>query len=89
MLEATLMQATVHVSRLETYMPYLLARSMCSVTGFDVTQCNQNFMLSDSSLLIRFSDATALDELTESASPITEEHAWSNQHQHPTTSIAG
>ncbi|KAF2587612.1 hypothetical protein F2Q70_00034947 [Brassica cretica] len=46
---------------------------MYSVTGFDVTQCNQNFRLSDSSLLIRFSDATAIAALTEPSSPIPKE----------------
>nr|VDC76023.1 unnamed protein product [Brassica rapa] len=34
---------------------------MYYVTSFDVTRCNQNFRLLDSSLLIRFSDATALE----------------------------
>lgn len=67
------MQATVNVSRLATYRPYLQAGSMYSVTGFDVTRCNQNFRLSNSSLLIRFSDATALAELTEPAFPIPKE----------------
>ncbi|KAL0676793.1 hypothetical protein Bca4012_004774 [Brassica carinata] len=36
------------------------AVSMYYVTSFDVTRCNQNFRLSDSSLLIQFSDTTAL-----------------------------
>ncbi|WZZ43264.1 hypothetical protein YC2023_039523 [Brassica napus] len=36
------------------------AVSMYYVTSFDVTRYNQNFRLSDSSLLIQFSDATAL-----------------------------
>ncbi|CAF2072283.1 unnamed protein product, partial [Brassica napus] len=56
---------------------YLRAGSMYSFTGFDVTQCNQNFRLSHSSLLIRFSDATTcattLAELTEPSSPIPKE----------------
>lgn len=56
--QATIMQ--VNVSRLATYGPFLPAGSMYSFTGFDVTQCNQNFRLSHSSLLIRFSDATTL-----------------------------
>ncbi|KAL0754435.1 hypothetical protein Bca101_092103 [Brassica carinata] len=67
------MQASVNVSRLATYGPYLWACSMYSFTSFDVTQCNQNFRLSHSSLLIRFSDATTLAELTEPSSPIPKE----------------
>ncbi|CAF1914584.1 unnamed protein product [Brassica napus] len=54
------MLATVNVNRLATYMPYLKAG-------------NQNFRLSYSSLLIRFSDANSLDEITEPASPTPEE----------------
>ncbi|KAG2283951.1 hypothetical protein Bca52824_055171 [Brassica carinata] len=57
---ATLMLATVNVNRLATYMPYLKAG-------------NQNFRISYSSLLIRFSDANSLDEITEPASPTPEE----------------
>ncbi|KAH0850794.1 hypothetical protein HID58_095247 [Brassica napus] len=53
---ATLMLATVNVNRLATYMPYLKAG-------------NQNFRLSYSSLLIRFSDANSLDEITEPLHP--------------------
>ncbi|KAL0834743.1 hypothetical protein Bca101_086632 [Brassica carinata] len=71
--KATIMQASVNVSRLATYGLYLRAGSMYSFTGFDVTQCNQNFRLSHSSLLIRFSDATTLAELTEPSSPIPKE----------------
>ena len=71
--QATIMQASVNVSRLATYGPYLWACSMYSFTSFDVTQCNQNFRLSHSSLLIRFSDATTLAELTEPSSPIPKE----------------
>ncbi|KAH0899847.1 hypothetical protein HID58_049415 [Brassica napus] len=58
--KATLMLATVNVNRLATYMPYLKAG-------------NQNFRISYSSLLIRFSDANSLDEITEPASPTPEE----------------
>ncbi|KAL0835240.1 hypothetical protein Bca101_087129 [Brassica carinata] len=67
------MQASVNVSRLATYGLYLRAGSMYSFAGFDVTQCNQNFRLSHSSLLIRFSDATTLAELTVPSSPIPKE----------------
>ncbi|CAG7861019.1 unnamed protein product [Brassica rapa] len=61
------MLATVNVNRLATYRTYLKEGSMYSITGFD------NFWLSYSSLLIRFSDATSLDEITKPASPIPEE----------------
>lgn len=71
--QATIMQASVNVSRLATYGLYLRAGSMYSFAGFDVTQCNQNFRLSHSSLLIRFSDATTLAELTVPSSPIPKE----------------
>ncbi|WZZ36986.1 hypothetical protein YC2023_020387 [Brassica napus] len=57
---ATLVLATVNVNRLATYMPYLKAG-------------NHNFQISYSSLLIRFSDANSLDEITEPASPTPEE----------------
>ncbi|KAH0906182.1 hypothetical protein HID58_038009 [Brassica napus] len=69
--KATLMLATVNVNRLATYRTYLKEGSMYSITGFDI-QCS-NFWLSYSSLLIRFSDATSLDEITKPASPIPEE----------------
>ena len=41
---------------------YLHAKRLQS---FDVTRCNQNFRLLDSSLLIRFRDTNSLDEVTE------------------------
>ncbi|WZZ46725.1 hypothetical protein YC2023_042984 [Brassica napus] len=37
--------------------------------SFDVTRCNQNFQLLDSSLLIRFRDTNSLDEVTEPVKP--------------------
>ncbi|CAN6909432.1 unnamed protein product [Brassica oleracea] len=46
---------------------------MYSITGFDVARCNPNFRLSDSSLLVQFSDAISLNEFTEPISPIPEE----------------
>lgn len=38
-----------------------------------MARCNPNFRLTDSSLLIRFSDATSLKVLTEPSSPLPEE----------------
>ncbi|CAN6987164.1 unnamed protein product [Brassica oleracea var. botrytis] len=45
---------------------YLHAKRLQS---FDVTRCNQNFRLLDSSLLIRFRDTNSLDEVTEPVKP--------------------
>lgn len=58
---------------MSTFRHRLTAGSMFSVSGFDVTECNQNFMLSDSPLAIRFSDSTTMDEMTEPVNPIPEE----------------
>ncbi|KAH0858964.1 hypothetical protein HID58_087225 [Brassica napus] len=71
--QATLIHATVNVHHLTTFRHRLTAGSMFSVSRFDVTECNQNFMLSDSPLAIRFSDSTAMDEMTEPVNPIPEE----------------
>ncbi|CAN6804512.1 unnamed protein product [Brassica oleracea] len=46
---------------------------MYSIAGFDVARCNPKFRLSDSSLLVQFSDAISLNEFTEPISPIPEE----------------
>ncbi|WZZ72978.1 hypothetical protein YC2023_084348 [Brassica napus] len=71
--QATLMPATVNASRAPTFQPHLTAGAMYSITGFDVARCNPNFRLSDSSLLVQFSDAISLNEFTEPISPIPEE----------------
>ncbi|CDY65483.1 BnaCnng47240D [Brassica napus] len=52
---ATMMPATLNVNRLGTHRPNLNAGSTYSLTSFDVTRCNQNYRLSDSSMLITFS----------------------------------
>ena len=65
-----MMPATVNVNRLAIHMPNLKVGSLYSLAGFDVTQCNQNYRLSDSSMMIRFSDSTCFDEITEPAIPI-------------------
>ncbi|KAG2286621.1 hypothetical protein Bca52824_046225 [Brassica carinata] len=49
------------VHHLTTYRRHLKAGSMFSLSGFDVTRCNQNFSLSDSPLLIWLSDSTSFD----------------------------
>ncbi|CAN7124501.1 unnamed protein product [Brassica rapa subsp. narinosa] len=40
------------------------------LTDFEVTRCNQNYRLSDSSLLIRFTDSTSFKKVAEPAVPI-------------------
>ncbi|KAL0661146.1 hypothetical protein Bca4012_097983 [Brassica carinata] len=65
-----MMPATVNVNRLAIHMPNLKVGSLYSLAGFDVTRCNQNYRLSDSSMMIRFSDSTCFDEITEPAIPI-------------------
>ncbi|XP_056846090.1 uncharacterized protein LOC108806566 isoform X1 [Raphanus sativus] len=58
------------ISRLPTFRHRVNAGSMFIFSGFDVVGCNQNFRLSDSLLVIRFSASTNFDALTEPASPI-------------------
>lgn len=58
------------ISRLPTFRHRVNAGSMFIFSGFDVVSCNQNFRLSDSLLVIRFSASTNFDALTEPASPI-------------------
>ncbi|CAN6842248.1 unnamed protein product [Brassica oleracea] len=65
--QATMMPATVNVNRLAAHQTNLEAGSVYSLTGFEVTMCNQNYRLSDSSLLIRFSDSTTFEKITEPA----------------------
>ncbi|KAL0734296.1 hypothetical protein Bca4012_010506 [Brassica carinata] len=60
--QTTMMAATVNVNQLPTHMPNMKAGSVYSLTGFDVTRCNQNYRLSDSSLPIRFSISTSFSE---------------------------
>lgn len=62
---ATMMPATLNVNRLGTHRPNLNAGSTYSLTSFDVTRCNQNYRLSDSSMLITFSDSTSFNEVSE------------------------
>ncbi|KAF2595067.1 hypothetical protein F2Q70_00043512 [Brassica cretica] len=52
--QATMMSVTVNVNRLAAHRPNLKAGSIYSLTGFDLTRCNQNYGLLDSSMLIRF-----------------------------------
>ncbi|KAG2251567.1 hypothetical protein Bca52824_081703 [Brassica carinata] len=63
--QATMMSVTVNVNRLAAHMPNLKAGSIYSLTGFDLTRCNQNYGLLDSSMLIRFSNQTSFDDVPE------------------------
>ncbi|CAH8391183.1 unnamed protein product [Eruca vesicaria subsp. sativa] len=70
MVDATIIQATVRANRLPTFRPRLTAGSMYSISSFDVARCAQNFRLPDSSSLIRFSDSTVFNKITEPDSPL-------------------
>lgn len=64
------MPASVNVNRLATHQTNLEAGTVYSLTGFEVTRCNQDYRLSDSSLLIRFTDSTTFEKITDPAVPI-------------------
>ncbi|KAH0885114.1 hypothetical protein HID58_061210 [Brassica napus] len=68
--QATMMPASVNVNRLATHQTNLEAGTVYSLTGFEVTRCNQDYRLSDSSLLIRFTDSTTFEKITDPAVPI-------------------
>ncbi|KAL0724796.1 hypothetical protein Bca4012_039395 [Brassica carinata] len=70
---ATRMQASISASRLPRFHSRLAAGTMFSASGFDVSRSALNFGLSDSPLMIRFTEATSFDELTEPVSPLPEE----------------
>ncbi|KAF3591750.1 hypothetical protein DY000_02020219 [Brassica cretica] len=71
--QSTLMQATINANRLPKFRDRLAAGTIYSVSSFDVARCAQNFKLADSSLMIRFSDSTEFDELSDPVSPIPAE----------------
>ncbi|KAF3484966.1 hypothetical protein F2Q69_00052071 [Brassica cretica] len=71
--QSTLMQATINANRLPKFRDRLAAGMIYSVSSFDVARCAQNFKLADSSLMIRFSDSTEFDELSDPVSPIPAE----------------
>ncbi|KAL0845869.1 hypothetical protein Bca101_019115 [Brassica carinata] len=77
---STIMQATINAHRLPNSRQRLAAGSMYSISSFDVARCAQNFRLTDSSLMIRFTDSTDFDEITEPVSPLPlEEFRFRNQ----------
>lgn len=67
------MPATMNVHRLATFRDRLQPGSLFKLSGFDISQCNQNFRLSYSLMTIRFSDSTNRDVLTGTDSSIPEE----------------
>ncbi|KAJ4905969.1 hypothetical protein Rs2_09627 [Raphanus sativus] len=78
----TIMQASISSNRLPRYQEQLIAGTMFSISGFDVAWCAQNFRLTDSSLLIRFSETTSFKELSDPVSPLpTEGFRFRNQSE--------
>ncbi|KAF2533088.1 hypothetical protein F2Q70_00031802 [Brassica cretica] len=67
------MPATMNVHRLATFRDRLQPGLLFKLSGFDISQCNQNFRLSYSLMTIRFSDSTNRDVLTGTDSSIPEE----------------
>ncbi|KAL0846632.1 hypothetical protein Bca101_019878 [Brassica carinata] len=76
-----MMPATMNVNRLATYMSSLKAGSMHSLTGFDVTRCNQKFRLSETSLFIHLRDSTSFIEVTKPLPPIRDESFRFRNHR--------
>ncbi|KAF3544634.1 hypothetical protein DY000_02010697 [Brassica cretica] len=70
---STIMQATIYANRLPRFRSKLAAGKVFSISGFDVARCAQNYRLTDSPLLLRFSDLTDFDELAEPVSPFPQE----------------
>lgn len=67
------MQAKISTKRLSLFQHRLITGLMYSVSGFDVTPCAPNFKLSNHSLMIRFTDSTSLEELSEPVLALPEE----------------
>ncbi|KAF3507455.1 hypothetical protein F2Q69_00010197, partial [Brassica cretica] len=70
---STIMQATIYANRLPRFRSKLAAGKVFSISGFDVARCAQNYRLTDSPLLLRFSDLADFDELAEPVSPLPQE----------------
>ncbi|KAJ4889016.1 hypothetical protein Rs2_28764 [Raphanus sativus] len=68
-----MMQVTISAGCLPEYRERLIAGTMFSLSGFNVSGAAQNFRLTDSSLMIRFSDRTSFKELPAPVSPLPEE----------------
>ncbi|KAJ4910063.1 hypothetical protein Rs2_04684 [Raphanus sativus] len=70
------MQATIYVNQPPTFQRKLAVGTMYTISGFDVARCAQNYRLSDSSLLLRFTDTTSFEKLIGPVSPLPEEGFW-------------
>jgi len=73
LLQSTLIQGTIHASRLNTFRRRLSEGYVYSLSGFEVTRSNNNFPLSDSPVSIRFNDRTSFAETTNSKKDIPTE----------------
>ncbi|KAL0790276.1 hypothetical protein Bca101_006522 [Brassica carinata] len=71
--KSTLIQGTIHASRLNTFRRRLSEGYVYSLSGFEVTRSNNNFPLSDSPVSIRFNDRTSFAETTNSKKDIPTE----------------
>ncbi|KAJ4872689.1 DUF223 domain-containing protein [Raphanus sativus] len=72
--QATLIPATVIVHLLPAFRQRLKVGSLFTLGGLEMARCHQNYRLSDSALMIRFSDSTKFSALAEPVCPIPEEH---------------
>ncbi|KAJ0239611.1 hypothetical protein HA466_0232180 [Hirschfeldia incana] len=68
--QSTVLPTSVNVNRLAAHQSNLDAGSVYSLTGFEVTRCNQNYRLSDSPLLIHFTESTSIKKIAEPVAPI-------------------
>lgn len=72
--QATLIPATVIVHLLPAFRQRLKVGSLFTLGGLEMARRHQNYRLSDSALMIRFSDSTKFSALAEPVCPIPEEH---------------
>ncbi|KAJ4902086.1 hypothetical protein Rs2_16037 [Raphanus sativus] len=72
--QATLIPATVIVHLLPAFRQRLKVGSLFTLGGLEMARCHQNYRLSGSALMIRFSDSTKFSALAEPVCPIPEEH---------------
>ncbi|CAN6853114.1 unnamed protein product [Brassica oleracea] len=82
---STMMQVTISAGRLPQFRDRFLAGTMFSLSSFDVSRCAQNFRLTDSSLMIRFSETTSFQLLTEPDSPCQRKHSATRYVDHSST----
>ncbi|KAG2294803.1 hypothetical protein Bca52824_041472 [Brassica carinata] len=75
--KSTLIQETIHASRLNTFKRRLSEGSVYSLSGFELTRSNNNFPLS-----IRFNDRTSFAETTNSKKDIPTELFRFRSYEH-------